>query len=90
MPAANLPTSPDDPLADVLAEYLQQLDASQAPDLPALRARHPHLARELDDFVAALQRIDGLARPLQDLLRAPGETVSLSPRDTDGGAPAAA
>src|SRR5262245_17324075 len=85
MTAAVHHPAPDDALAELLVEYLQQLDSGQPPDLDALRTRYPHLTGELDSFVEAVRRVDRLARPLQQLLRDPAETVSLPARDTGSG-----
>jgi hypothetical protein len=86
--AAPPPPCPDDLLASLLADYLEHLDTGQPPDLDGLRARHPHLAGEVDAFVAAAQHIDRLARPLQDVLRSTDDFPSVQQGDTE--APSAA
>src|SRR5262245_49418281 len=78
----------DDRLAALLAEYLRAVDSGHVPDLGTLQSRHPDLAGELESFVEATRHIEGLARPLQSLLRPADETASHSPRDTADLSPA--
>ena len=54
-------TSPDGRLTVVLREYLEAQDSGGRPDRAALRARHPDLAADLDEFFAETDRLAGCA-----------------------------
>src|SRR5690348_207869 len=61
-------------LNDVLAEYLQEVEAGREPDRAGLAARHPDLADELREFFANHDQLASLAGP------APGApTVATAP-----------
>jgi serine/threonine-protein kinase len=66
----------DDRLHRVLAEYLLAIDAGESPNRDELSARHPDLADELADYFAGHDRLDELAEPLRNAVRAaPGSTA---------------
>src|SRR5262245_24140222 len=50
---------------DVLAEYLDALEAGQPDDRAALLQRHPDLADDLRAFFARAEQVQGLAAPLR-------------------------
>src|SRR5207237_10548950 len=52
-------------LDEVIADYLEAVDAGRKPDTAAWLARHPHLAGELARFVAADERFGGQADRLR-------------------------
>ena len=54
----------DDPLDQVLAEYLQAAD-SATPDQQAFIARYPQFAAELREFFASQERFEDAARPFR-------------------------
>jgi hypothetical protein len=65
-------TRPPDPSAEreerlqnLLAVYLERLEAGQAEGREELLARHPEFAAELAEFFAAGDRLDGLVGPLR-------------------------
>src|SRR6516162_7070272 len=80
MSPANDPTS-GDLLDEVIAAYLQQVEAGAVPDREALLLQHPELADRLRAFFADFDRLDRQAAELR---------LSADPnRTTDGTAPAA-
>ena len=64
-------TSPEDPtesfagLDQVIADYLQAVEAGQVPNRDELLAQHPELAEPLRAFLADLDRVDRQAAPLR-------------------------
>src|SRR5262245_34892463 len=50
-------------LLKVLDQYLADLQAGQAPDRDALRARHPELAAQLEPCLAGMDFVHRAARP---------------------------
>jgi len=64
-------TTPNDPtesftnLDQVIAEYLQAVEAGQVPNRQDLLERHPELAESLRDFFADFDRVDLHAAPLR-------------------------
>jgi prevent-host-death family protein len=66
MPDSAVPTTPDnDPLDDVIAAYLQQIEAGQVPDRDALLASHTDLSERLRAFFADFDRLDRQAGELR-------------------------
>src|SRR5262249_7472569 len=55
----------DSQLDDVLASYFDDVDAGRTPNRPAMLARHPHLAGDLEKFFEDQERFDNLVAPLR-------------------------
>jgi WD40 repeat protein len=53
-------------LNEVIAGYLEDLEAGRLPDRPGLMARHPDLAAELASFFANREHLERLTAPLRD------------------------
>jgi serine/threonine protein kinase len=58
-------TDRDERLQDIIAGYLERLEAGQAEARDELLARHPDLAAELGEFFTNGDRVDGLVEPLR-------------------------
>ena len=62
-------TTPDDPssreerLNQILADYLQTVETGEPPDEAAFLQQHAEFADELREFLADKRRMDELARP---------------------------
>src|SRR5262245_53125196 len=63
--AANNTAGRGDRLNEILAAYLEAVEAGQAPDKRVWQERHPEFAAELEAFCADFARIDPLAAPLR-------------------------
>src|SRR5436305_367503 len=73
------PTAPQDPLDNVIADYLQQVEAGLVPDREALLARHPELADRLRAFLADYDHLDRQAAEMR-LSNDPNLTTDDLPR----------
>src|SRR5262245_23878648 len=74
----------DDPhLSEVIADYLQAMDAGSAPDRDQLIARHPELADSLRAFFADQDRLEAAvgrpADPAATLTLVPGAAATAPP-----------
>jgi eukaryotic-like serine/threonine-protein kinase len=65
----DLSTERERRLHEVMAAYVEAVDAGQAPDRAAILAAHPELAGDLEAFFADHDRLDRLARPLREIAR---------------------
>src|SRR5262245_37315855 len=63
---ANGAAGGDEGLNEVLAAYLEAVEAGQATDKRAWQERHPEFATELEAFCADFARLDRLAAPLRE------------------------
>jgi WD40 repeat protein len=54
-------------LNEVIASYLEDLEAGRRPDRPGLMARHPDLAAELASFFANREHLEHLTAPFRGL-----------------------
>ena len=78
MPEPGEPTTPpNDPLDEVIATYLQQVEAGEVPDRGAVLARHADLADRLRAFFADCDRLDRQAGDLR-LSSDPNRTSDLA------------
>jgi serine/threonine protein kinase len=71
--------SPRRQLADVLEQYLAQLEQGNAPDQEALLAAHPELANELRPYLDSLRLLHGATRDLRvnrDSARSPSGAIN--------------
>src|SRR5262245_45940183 len=64
MPITNDPSMEGESIDQVIADYLQAVEAGRPPDRQQLLARHPELAAALREFFADCDRMDCLAAPL--------------------------
>jgi serine/threonine protein kinase len=67
----------------VIAAYLEAVDAGQVPDPDDFIARHPDIAEELAAFFADCERFEGLAGPIRLAAPVPGrQPDEATPRST--------
>ena len=59
-------SSSDDRLNEILAEYLQAVDAGESPNEEKLLEQYPQFAGQLREFVADKRKIDEIAKPDAD------------------------
>ncbi len=69
-------------LNEVIARYLEDLEAGRRPDRPGLMARHPDLAAELASFFANREHLEQLTAPLHDHRRV-GDPPAVLPFPAD-------
>src|SRR5215831_11542038 len=70
-------------LQEVLAAYLQAVEAGRSPDRKEILARHPDLAADLESFFADHDRMRGAAAPF----RPAGQTPPVNVADVETVAP---
>src|SRR6516165_4833530 len=68
---ATEPRPGDEHFGEVLAAYLEALDAGWAPDRRAFLDRYPSLRSELEGFFAAKDEVDSLAEPFRSCVPTP-------------------
>jgi WD40 repeat protein len=84
-------TPDDNPLDEVLAAYLEAVDAGWAPQREAFLARYPALRGELEAFFAAQEEVGTLSAAIRaDTPPAPRPLNGDATKAIDGAAPAAA
>jgi serine/threonine protein kinase len=71
MPQASEATGHEDRFHEVLAEYLEAVEAGGPTDRETWLSRYPEMAGRLAEFVAAADQVDRYALPWRDSLRAP-------------------
>jgi len=76
----NSSPSRDQRVDEIIAAYLEAVDAGRTPDRQELLARHPDLAPDLQVFFADHDRVDQLAQPL----RPPSPPASRGTEPDDG------
>jgi serine/threonine protein kinase len=64
-PTANTAPDREQQLSDILLQYVDAVEAGQAPDRRELLARHPEFADELREFFAGRDQLELLAAPLR-------------------------
>jgi tetratricopeptide (TPR) repeat protein len=76
-------------LDEIIADYLEAIEAGNLPDRCAILAAHPDLAVELEAFFADHDRLSRAADPLRTIARAAraGLDVPPPPAERDGGRP---
>ncbi len=79
--ASSLSTERERRLNDLLAEYLDALEAGRAPDRAALLARDPDLADELKEFFANHDQLALLAGSAEKRVKIPPEAAPAAPSD---------
>ena len=81
------PSDREQRLEEVLATYLQAVEAGQAPDRREILARHPDLADELASFFANRAEFANLARPVANPVTPPAEAATLGVDGSANGIP---
>ena len=87
MPNDPTPTTPppDDILSDVIAAYLQAVDAGQTPDHDELLRDHPEIADDLRRFFADQEQINQFAQPLRAAAEGTTNPVTITAGPPAGG-----
>jgi hypothetical protein len=81
------PTSRQDRLERVIADYLHAVEAGQVPDRAAILMQHPELADDLGSFFRNRDAMERLAAPIKAQLPADAETIgALDSGSSNGGA----
>ena len=75
----NNESTSDGPLNQILAEYLQAVEAGQPPDEEKLLEQHPEFAGQLQEFFADKRRVDQIAKtgPQEDQIPRPRAAESV-------------
>jgi WD40 repeat protein/serine/threonine protein kinase len=85
MPSSSSELSPrDQRVNEIIAAYLEAVDAGQSPDRQEILTRHPEMAAELSAFFADQDRFKRLAQPLGPAVptHLAGEQPTLAPNQT--------
>ncbi|VTR97531.1 serine/threonine protein kinase [Tuwongella immobilis] len=73
----------DERLAEVLLQYMEQVESGSAPDPVELLAAHPELATELQEFFSAREQLEGIA-PNRRIRSNPVRTPAAAPTEGMG------
>src|SRR5438874_4723213 len=79
-----IPSSRELLLQEILAAYLQAVEAGRSPDRNEIRARHPDLAAELETFFADHDRMTNAAAPFRPAAETPVNLAQVETVAPDG------
>jgi WD40 repeat protein/tRNA A-37 threonylcarbamoyl transferase component Bud32 len=77
--------SKEERVNQLIADYLQAVQAGRVPNRQELLAGHPELAAELNSFFADQDRFQQMAEPLRNAAPAAAEQATLAPGETAAG-----